>query len=258
MVITASQVNELRQMTGAGMMACKKALEEANGDLDWAVDVLRKSWAAKAAKKAWRETSEGAVFTKVEKWKASIVLLWCETDFVARNDKFQEFGKNLAEKAFANGAEITKTEGESEVTNMIAVIGENLKLLDIKEIEAEIVWSYVHSNQKIGVLIGLKWGSAEVAKDIAMHAAAMNPKFLSPSDVSDKLVSKEKEIWEDQLRAAGKPENILEWIMKGKEKKFRGENALTGQSFVKDPSKTVGDFAKDNWAEVVSFVRLSV
>ncbi len=258
MAITASQVNELRQMTGAGMMACKKALEESNGDLDGAVDVLRKSGAAKAAKKAGRETSEWAVFTKVEWGKASIVLLWCETDFVARNDKFQEFGTKLAEQAFAEGANTAKTAGEAEVTNMIAVIGENLKLLDVQEVEAETVGVYVHSNQKIWVLIGLKWGTEEVAKDIAMHAAAMNPEFLHPSDVSDKLVAKEKEIWEAQLKEAGKPENIIGGIMKGKERKFRGENALTGQSFVKDPSKTVGDFAKDNWAEVVSFVRLSV
>ena len=257
MSITAAQVNELRKMTGAGMMECKKALVEANGDMDEAVTVLRKAGAAKAAKKADREVAEGMAFIKQEAGKAALVLLGCETDFVARNDKFQAFGEELVAKAFDQGAEV-KEAAEAEIKELAGVIGENLQVLGVEVVEAPTVGSYTHSNGKIGVLIGLSGGSEEAAADIAMHAAAMNPQVLNPEDVTEELVAKEKEIWADQLKQEGKPENIIENIMKGKEKKFREEGALTSQAFVKDPSKTVAQFAKENGGDVTAFARQAI
>lgn len=257
-MITAAQVNELRKMTGSGMMDCKKALTEANGNMEEAVTVLRKKGAAKAASKAERETAEGAAFISISEGEGSVVLLGCETDFVAKNEKFQALGKELAENVLSTGADSVKSDGEAKVTELAGVIGENMKLVGAELIEAPVVGSYVHSNGKIGVLVGLSAGNEEVASDIAMHAAAMNPQVLSPEDISDELVEKEKEIWVDQLKSEGKPENIIENIMKGKEKKFRGEASLISQPFVKDPSKTIEQYAKENGAEVSGFVRLAV
>jgi len=256
--ITAAQVNELRKMTGAGMMDCKKALIEANGDIDEAVTVLRKTGATKAAKKSDRETVEGATFAKSEGGKAVLVAIGCETDFVARNDKFQSLGQEILDLAFTKGPEVANTEGAEKVTAQAGVIGENIKLVGVSAIEGDITGAYVHSNGKIGVIVALKGGSEEVASDIAMHAAAMNPLVLNPSDISEELVEKEKEIWIDQLKQEGKPENIIENILKGKEKKFREEGALTAQSFVKDPSQTIAQYAKSKGAEVLAFNRIAV
>lgn len=258
MAITAAQVNELRQMTGAGMMECKTALTEANGDMDEAVTVLRKRGTAKAAKKADRETPEGMAFIEKISGKASLVLLGCETDFVARNDKFQEFGKELAKKALQAGAEATQAEGDEKILELVGVIGENMKVRGVRVIDAPVIGSYIHSNGKIGVLVGLSGANEVVAADIAMHAAAMNPLVLSPANVTDELVAKEKEIWAEQLKNEGKPENIIANIMMGKEKKFREESALIAQPFVKNPSQTVAAYAKEHGAEVVAFARLAI
>ncbi len=257
-MVTATQVNELRKMTGAGMMECKNALVETNGDMEEAIDVLRKKGAAKAAKKADRETSEGTVFVKIKGKKGAIVAIGCETDFVAKNEKFQEFGKKFVEKVFENGEEKTKIEAEEKLKDLIGTIGENMKIIDVREIEAETIGSYTHTNGKIGVLVGLKGGNEHVATDIAMHAAAMNPIFLSPEDVSDDLVKREKGIWIEQLKAEGKPEKIIENIMKGKENKFRGESSLKTQPFVKDPSQTVEAYASSAGAEITTFVRIAI
>ncbi|MBT4936867.1 elongation factor Ts [Candidatus Peregrinibacteria bacterium] len=257
-MITAAQVNELRKMTGSGMMDCKKALTEANGNMEDAVTLLRKKGAAKAASKSERETAEGAAFISTSNGKASLILLGCETDFVAKNEKFQALGKELSESILTSSADSVRAEGEAKVTELAGVIGENMKLIGAEMIEAPVVGTYVHSNEKIGVLVGLSAGNEEVAGDIAMHAAAMNPQVLSPEDISDELVAKEKDIWAEQLKNEGKPENIIENIMKGKEKKFRGEAALVSQSFVKDPSKTVEQYAKENGGEVSGFIRLAV
>jgi elongation factor Ts len=255
-MITAAQVNELRKMTGSGMMDCKKALTEANGNMEEAVIVLRKKGAAKAASKSERSTSEGSVFIELSENKGSMVLIGCETDFVANNDAFQKLGNTLAKEVLTSG--LNKENAEAEITKVAGVIGENMKLLELDSIESEVIGSYIHSNKKIGVMVALKGGTKAIAEDIAMHAAAMNPQVLSPSDVSSKLVDQEKEIWVDQLKAEGKPEKIMENIMKGKEKKFRSESALIAQSFVKDPSKTVEQYAKESGAEVIQFLRFAI
>ena len=257
-MITAAQVNELRKLTGAGMMDCKKALVESEGNMEEAIVVLRKKGAAKASSKSERETSEGSAFIFSEGNKAAIVLISCETDFVARNDKFIALGEELAKKAIQSDKDSTLSDGNTQATELAGVIGENIKVLDIQIIEAGTIGKYIHSNKKIGVLVALEGGNKEIATDIAMHVAAMNPKVLSPNEISEELVNKEKEIWIDQLKNEGKPENIIENILKGKEKKFREESALNKQAFVKDNKKTIEEFAKENGATVVSFIRLSI
>ena len=257
-MVSALQVNELRKITGAGMMECKNALVEAAGNSDKAVDILRKKGISKAAKKSNRETAEGAVFIEKTNQKAAIVLIGCETDFVAKNENFQKFGKEIATLAVEKGEQSALQQAEKQIKNLIGTIGENMKVLDIKILESNIIGSYTHTNGKIGVLVGLKEGEETVASDVAMHAAAMNPNVLSPEEVEDSLVAKEREIWIEQLKNAGKPENIIENILKGKEKKFRGENALLTQSFVKNPSETVAEFLKSKNSQITQFIRLAI
>ena len=257
-MVSAAQVNDLRKITGAGIMECKTALVEANGDENLAVEILRKKGAAKAAKKSGRDTKEGSVFIETDKNKGVIVLLNCETDFVANNDKIQNFGQNLAKKALSTTAEAVIEEGQNEISELIGTIGENIKIVKIKKVEASIIGTYLHSNKKIGVIIGLEGGSIELAKNIAMHAAATNPSVLSPTDIDDTVLAKEKEIWIEQLKNEGKPENIIENILKGKERKFREENALISQVYVKDSSKKIENLLKEEGSNITDFIRLSV
>ncbi|MBI5414297.1 translation elongation factor Ts [Candidatus Peregrinibacteria bacterium] len=252
--ISASEVMSLRQKTGVSMMACKKALLEAKGDMAAAEIVLRKQGEAKAASKRDRVTSEGAIAISGN----TIISVRCETDFVARNEDFLTFVQDLASEGAKNGAKAVESKFEAGKTEKIAKIGENLTLGDVRTVDAPVLGGYVHSNRKIGALIGLSGGTKEVAADIAMHVTAMNPLVLSPNDVSNDLVEKEKEIWRDQLKNEGKPAEIVEKIMMGKERKFREESALIAQAFVKDQQKTVGEYAKQNGAEVKAFARVEV
>lgn len=254
-MITAQQVNSLRQRTGVSMMECKKALEEAGGDEEKAIEVLRKRGAAKAAKKADRETSEGVIVVKSEGSKAAIVKLQCETDFVAKNEEFMAIANAAADKAIAEGAEAAKESQASTLKDLITKLGENMSL-EIKVIEGSGIGDYVHSNSKVGVVVSLKSPDAEKARDVAMHVAAMNPVVISPDEVSEESVSKEKEIWKDQLAQEGKPADIIDKIMLGKEKKFREESALLKQSFVKNGDQTVEEYLSGN--EVTEFVRMSI
>ncbi len=252
--ISASEVMALRQKTGVSMMECKKALVEAGGDEEKAVEILRKQGAMKAAKKSDRTTSEGGVAISGN----AIVSVKCETDFVARNENFVQFVTSLAEEADANGAEAAGKKFEEEKAEMVTKLGENLVFGEAHVLDGEIVHGYIHSNQKVGALVALSGGSAEIATDVAMHATAMNPSVTSPDEVSDELVAKEKEIWTEQLAKAGKPAEIIGKIMIGKEKKFREESALIKQSFVKDQEKTVEQYASENGATVTTFVRVEV
>ncbi len=253
MAITAQMVKELRDRTGVAMMACKKALEEANGDMEGAIEILRKRGAAKAADKADRSTSEGAIALAGR----SMVKLLCETDFVGKNEKFVELAQQLAAKADADGIDAAKAHFEEVKTDKIQEIGENIVLDEMVQIEGgDTVAGYVHSNGKIGVLVALNGGSEEHARDVAMHAAAMNPLVATPDEVSDELIAKEMEIAKAQLIEEGKPENIIDNILAGKTKKFCAERALASQSFVKDPSMTVQEYLGD--ATLVGFVRASI
>ena len=212
-------------------MMCKKALEEAGGDEEKAIEILRKNGASAAAKKAERDQSEGSVFSASSDGKAAIVRIDCETDFVARDDNFKALGQEAAV--------------DEKIPALVQKLGENITLGKMELAEAAVSGVYVHSNGKIGVAIGLSGGSEDLAKDIAMHAAAMNPLYVLPEEVSEEELNKEREIWKDQLAAEGKPAEIMDKIMAGKEKKFREENALTTQEFVKEPGKLVGELLGD-------------
>jgi len=253
--ISAKAVMELRAKSGVSMMACKKALVEANGDTEVAMEILRKKGAAKAADKADRATSEGAIAVVGR----AVVALNCETDFVAKNTDFLNFAERLAAVASEKGSEAAEELFESEKAEMIAKLGENIMLGQIATMEVgEIVGAYIHSNNKLAGVVALNGGTEEVARDIAMHAVASNPSVLSPDEIDDTIVAKEREIWTVQLQNEGKPEQIIEKILLGKEKKFREENALLKQAFVKNSEISVEAFAQENGAEIVAFLRIAV
>lgn len=253
MAISAQQVKELRDRTGVAMMACKKALEEANGDMDAAIEILRKRGAAKAADKADRDTGEGRVALAGR----ALVKLLCETDFVGKNENFVALAQSLADKAAAGGAEAAQAEFEAVKTDKIQEIGENIVLGDVVQVEGgSTVAGYIHSNGKIGVVVALDGGSEDQAKDVAMHAAAMDPLVANPDDVPADLIEKEMEIAKAQLLEEGKPENIIDNILAGKAKKFCAERALASQPFVKDPSQSVQEYLGD--AKLVAFLRVAI
>lgn len=254
--IDAKAVASLRSRTGVSMMQCKAALEEAGGDEEKAIEILRKKGAASAAKKAEREQSEGSIFSANADGKASLVRLDCETDFVARDDNFQSFGQELADTLIAEGLDAAKAIADEKVPALVQKLGENITVGEMMLTQAAVSGVYVHSNGKIGVVIGLSGGSEDLARDIAMHAAAMNPIYVKPEDVEESEVEKEREIWKDQLASEGKPAEIMDKIMVGKEKKFREENALTTQEFVKEPGKQVGELLGGE--QVTEYVRLAV
>jgi elongation factor Ts len=260
--ITAAQVKELRDATGISMLKCKNALEEAAGDIEKARDILRKGGEKDAAKKADRATGEGVVVAKVIDGgkKAVLVQVFCETDFVARGDDFQKLANDLADLALTKGADAAKAEAESLVQAAIQKVGENVQLgeIEIAEEPDGVIGSYMHGNQKIGVLVSLKTGAEEVAKDVAMQIAAMNPSYLLPEEVPAEEVAKEKEIQKELLAKEGKPAEMVEKIMAGKLKKFREEQSLIKQSFVKDPSKTIEQFLQEADAEIEQFLRLAI
>ena len=262
--ITAALVKELRERTGQGMMDCKKALTAAGGDIEKAIDDMRAAGAIKAAKKAGNIAAEGAIAIKVadDNARALIIEVNSQTDFLALQDDFKGFVNASIEKAYAENmtdAAPLVAAMESDREALVAKCGENVNIRRLTAVEGEIVGSYLHGH-RIGVLVTLKGGNVELARDIAMHVAASNPAVLSPADVSEELVAKEKEIFL-QLNAdkiAGKPENIVENMVKGRINKFLAEASLVEQQFVKDPEVKVGELAKKAGAEIVSFVRFEV
>lgn len=267
MAITAALVKELRERTGAGMMDCKKALEETNGDIDAAIENMRKSGQAKAAKKAGRIAAEGIILTKTEGNVGTMVELNCETDFVARDASFLAFGDKVIDAAFANKESDVESlkatnigDGSVEEVReaLVAKIGENMNVRRVLTVNGgDVVEAYVHGG-RIGVLVALTGGNNELAKDVAMHVAASAPQFVKPEDVSAEVVDKERQIQLDIAMQSGKPQDIAEKMVEGRMRKFTGEISLTGQAFVKDPSMTVGELLKQNGADVITFVRFEV
>lgn len=266
MAITAKQVKELRDRTAAGMMDCKKALVEADGDIELAIENMRKSGAIKAAKKAGRVAAEGVILAKTAGNVALIAEVNCETDFVAMDKSFLAFANKVAEIALANkidsvealtAAAYDDTTVEDARATLVAKIGENISIRRLQIVEGENLGAYVHSG-KIGVVSVLKGGDAELAKDIAMHVAASAPQFVKPEDVPAEVVAKEKEIQLQIAIDSGKPAEIAEKMVAGRMAKFTGEVSLTGQAFVKDPSMKVAKLLKDAGADVESFIRLEV
>jgi elongation factor Ts len=266
MSISASMVKELRERTGLGMMECKKALVDSNGDIELAIDNLRKASGLKAAKKAGRTAAEGVVLSRISPDGSLGLLLEVnsETDFVARDDNFLGFAKAVADKAFAmkssDVAAVMAGELESAREALVQKIGENISVRRVAVCApaAGVVGAYLHSNNRIAVLVELKGGSVELARDIAMHIAASNPQVVSPEHMPAEIVEKEKEIIRAQPDMAGKPAEIVEKMMGGRISKFLKEVSLTEQPFVKDPEITVGALAKKAGAAVVSFARFEV
>ena len=254
--ISASAVSSLRTRTGVSILACKEALEEAGGDEEKAIEILRKRGMAQAAKKAARDQAEGLIFHAEKASKSALVLVRCETDFVARDGTFQTIGRELVSTLVEKGEAALKDLANKKLPEAVQKLGENITLGEHAVVEAQVLGSYVHSNQKIGVIVGLEGGTVEQARDAAMHAAAMNPLYARPEEISQEMIGKEREIWKEQLAKEGKPEAIMDKIMLGKEKKFREENALLTQPFVKDSSMTVEKYLGS--AKLVSYVRLSV
>ncbi|PCJ51017.1 MAG: elongation factor Ts [Gammaproteobacteria bacterium] len=266
--ITAAQVKELRDRTGAGMMECKRALVETDGDIEVAIENMRKSGQAKAAKKAGRIAAEGIIMVRSNGDNAIILEINSETDFVSRDEGFLAFANTVADVAIANktaNAEALKSTmlgGKSvEDTRLTLVnsIGENIQIRRVELLtagEGQLA-SYLHGG-RIGVIVAINGGDEVLAKDVAMHIAASNPEVVNPEQVPAELVEKEKEIFIAQAKESGKPDNIIEKMIGGKLKKFLGEVSLTGQPFVKDPSTTVGDLLNAKDATATAFVRFEV
>lgn len=262
--ISASQVKELREKTGLGLMDCKKALEEANGDLDLAIEELRKSSGLKASKKSSRSAADGLIGIKSFEGRSFMVEINCETDFVARDDSFNGFMEEVLEIVSSNAdkdlQELLDESIEEQREKLVQKLGENIVVRRIASSDnnADSSGVYLHSNNKIGTIVSLQGGSEEVAKDIAMHAAATDPMAISPSDIPVEVVEKEREIYKAQSEESGKPEDIVEKMIEGKIRKFLSEVSLTEQDFVKDPNKTIHDLLKDSNASIVSFTRFEV
>jgi len=253
MGVSLELIKQLREKTFAGMMACQKALEEANGDMEVATEILRKKGEAKADNRAERSAKEGLIAISGR----AIIKLLCETDFVARNEQFQNLAKELAQKCETEGFEATKNYFESKKGELMQSIGEVMNFEEGVRVEGgTTLGSYVHSNGKLGAIVILDSGTEEMARDVAMHAVAMNPLCGTPEEINPTILEKEKTVYFKQLKEEGKPENIIEKIMEGKVKKFCADNALSSQPFVKDPSITVQEFIKD--AKLIKFVRYAI
>ncbi|WP_334019327.1 translation elongation factor Ts [Alteromonas sp. S015] len=266
MAVTAALVKELRERTGAGMLDCKKALVETDGDIELAIENMRKSGQAKAAKKAGRIAAEGVILTKVEAGRATMLELNCETDFVARDEGFLKFGNELLEVAAANNINDIEALNDADMNGvkvseardaLVAKIGENISPRRVINVEGDTLGAYIHGG-RIGVISILTGGDEELAKDVAMHVAAASPQFVKPENVPAEVVEKEKEIQIEIAIQSGKPADIAEKMVAGRMKKFTGEVSLTGQPFVKDPSISVAELLKNNGADVINFVRFEV
>ena len=270
--ISAAEVNKLRKATGAGMMDCKKALVEADGDFDAAIELLRKKGQKVAAKRADRDSSEGAAIAQVntENTRGVIISLNCETDFVAKNDDFIKMANDFAEIAlnYSSKEEFLKAEYkgitvEEKLTEQTGVIGEKIEIGAFKTLEAPFVGSYIHAGNKIAVLTGLSKrvdGADEAAKNVSMQAAAMNPVALNENGVDQETIDKEIEIAKDTLRQEGKPENMLDKIAQGKLQRFFKDNTLVHQAYIKENKQSVAEYVKsvDSELEVVAFERVAL
>lgn len=269
MEITASLVKELRERTGSGMMECKKALVEAQGDIEAAIEAMRKSGQAKAAKKAGRIAAEGIVLAQKQDNLAAIVEINSETDFVAKGDDFKEFAQAVIDTVFkarpANleallAAELNGKTVEETRNDLVAKIGENINVRRFtlfENVEGGNLGVYPHGT-RIAVLVQMKGGSPELAKDIAMHVAASRPVCVSEEQVPAEDVARERRIFSEQAAESGKPANVIEKMVEGRVKKFLAEVTLVGQAFVKNPDQTVDQLLKANGATVLQFARIEV
>ena len=259
--ISASTVKELRERTGLGMMDCKNALVQSSGDMDLAIETLRKSSGMKAAKKAGRIAADGIISSRVGNGIGVIVEVNCETDFAAKNQDFLAFADSVTERVFEGRiSNLESLDFEDVREKLVQKIGENITIRrsEIIEDANASVSNYIHGNKKIGVLLAVSGGDGALAQDIAMHIAAMNPLVVSPDQVSAELVEKEREIYRAQAEESGKPQEIVEKMVDGRVRKYLAEISLTEQPFVKDSEKKVGDLCSSSGAKILRFVRYEV
>ena len=264
--MSAALVKELRERTGLGLLECKKALAEADGDIEAAIEALRKSSGMKAAKKAGRTAADGvvAIQTAADGGFGAMGEVDSETDFVARDENFLGFVNSVVSKAFDERlddvAALAGGETEDARQALVQKIGENISVRRVVTYQAAegVIGGYVHGNNRIAVLVSLKGGSEELARDVAMHVAAVNPQVVSPDDMPEQQVAKEREIYVAQAQDSGKPPEIIEKMVDGRVRKFLSENSLTEQAFVKDPDTTVGKLVAGAGAEVLGFTRFEV
>ena len=269
--ITAADINKLRQATGAGMMDCRKALTESNGDFEAAIDWLRKQGQKVAAKRSDREAKEGVIIANTSAdHKAGIVLcISCETDFVSKNAEFVAFAQSISDAAIANNVksveelnavEINGAKVSDMINDKLAAIGEKIEVSKFERVEAPYVASYIHGANRMGVLVGLTKEAEEAGKDVAMQIAAMNPLAVDESSIPAETIEREKAIAIDVVKAEGKPAEMAEKIAMGKLNKFFKDNTLMAQAFVKDGNKSVGDYLKsiDAALTVTEFKRVAL
>lgn len=262
-VISTAMIKELRERTSLGIIECKRALTEANGDIQSAIDNLRKKGGVKTSKKAARTAADGVIAARVatDNSYGVIVEVNSETDFVARDEDFLNFVESVVDRAFVDrqtDVAVLRKALETELQGLAQRLGENISIRRVELLDGGTVGAYVHSNNRIAVLSQLSAGDASLAKDVAMHVAAVNPEVVNPDDMPEDVLDKEKDIIKAQPDMKGKPDNIIEKMVSGRINKFLQENSLTEQAFVKNPDVTVGQLAAKADAEVLSFVRFEV
>ena len=259
--MTAADINKLRQATGAGMMDCRKALVESNGEFEAAIDWLRKQGQKVAAKRSDREAKEGVVIaqTTADKKTGIVLCISCETDFVSKNSDFVAFAQSIADAAIANNVKTAEELGNVEVNgakvsdiinDKVAAIGEKIEIQKFERVEAPFVASYIHGAYRMGVLVGMTEEAAEAGKDVAMQIAAMNPLAIDESSIDPATIAREKDIAIEQIKAEGKPAEMAEKIALGKVNKFLKDNTLLAQPFVKDNAKSVAEYLKATSADL--------
>ena len=265
MEIKASQVKELRDMTGVAMMDCKKALVECEGDIEKALDLLRSNSALKAEKKSSRVAADGILVVSVNEDYATLVELNSETDFAAKDANFLSFGEKVKEYISKNkifeASALKESSLEDDRKALVQTIGENIQIRRVVTLEFDSTMNigiYIHSDSKLGSLVVTKDGNDEIAKDIAMHVSAFNPLCLSQDDIDKDVLEREKAIYQNQAQDSGKPQDIMDKMVDGKVNRFLSEVSLLSQSFVKDPDVTVEEYLSNENASVISFTRLKV
>ena len=265
MEIKASQVKELRDMTGVAMMDCKKALVECEGDIEKALDLLRSNSALKAEKKSSRVAADGILVVSVNEDYATLVELNSETDFAAKDANFLSFGEKVKEYISKNkifeASALKESSLEDDRKALVQTIGENIQIRRVVTLEFDSsmnIGIYIHSDSKLGSLVVTKDGSDEIAKDIAMHVSAFNPLCLSQDDIDKDILEREKAIYQNQAQDSGKPQDIMDKMVDGKIKRFLSEVSLISQNFVKDPDITVQEYLEKGGATIVEFARLKV
>jgi elongation factor Ts len=256
--ITTEQVKELRDKTSVSVMQCRKALEEAEGDMEKAIILLRKKGSELAEKKADRTAADGLVIVKHDASRAVVLIMNCETDFVAKNDDFIKLANDLADIAWSDSADKARAEAPARINDVVLKIGENIQLGSIDEVTGGVVGAYTHHTGKAACIVTLTGGTPEVAKDIAMHTAAMKPQYLKAEDINDADRTSVMEVLKKEVEESDKSEDIKAKMMEGKIAGYFKEQTLLEQSFFKQPEKTIGQYAKEHGATVETFTLYNV